>query len=133
MSDQYWKCVQLCLIEFHGLDSAKAGALSRKGKSLFAKPKDNYATDDAIVEHVEPFYMACSLTKEKLDISEHVIRYKELLSEAWQKQKTSSSLQGKLKLAHTGQGNKTKSKQITRAAKSGKQLPKLARGGDQLK
>ena len=85
--EAFWKTIEKCLIKFHGFNPEKAQKacleLYANIESMpieFLKKKEEYDSD--IFYHNEPFYVACNLAQNSLDLKEHYQAYKEILSEA---------------------------------------------------
>ena len=70
--DEFWAVVRDCLREFHGIS---VGTAQRKARLL--RKSVEARSDDAVMMfyHDEPWYVACSLARQKLDAEEHAERY----------------------------------------------------------
>ena len=79
----FWDVVAECLIVFHDLDETAA---HKKTKELRRRLKGLDRPDDMVmpsqlVYHEEPFYIACNLVNNQLDLIQHHEEYKAILAQ----------------------------------------------------
>jgi hypothetical protein len=78
ISARYWEAVRQCLVTFHRYSEPDA----RKEVRRYEKAVRTSMKNPDLVYHEEPFYLACNLSGEQLELSEHRDAYESILAYA---------------------------------------------------
>jgi hypothetical protein len=71
--EAFWKVVEDCLTEIHGLSLSEAGQRGRNLRAEIESPPQGLSSD--IFYHAEPFDVACDLAGNRLDVLQHRDQY----------------------------------------------------------
>lgn len=74
----FWRVVEHCLVEIHGLSYADAHKMSTKLRERIESPPTGMSSE--VFYHAEPFDVACDLANSQLQISEYRSRYDRILN-----------------------------------------------------
>jgi hypothetical protein len=80
-TESFWQVVRACLIQFHRFSKAKASEKVLALRKETESPPPGLRGD--LIYHEEPFYVACDIAKEQLDISEYRYKYDAILNRYW--------------------------------------------------
>lgn len=89
LAEQYWRVVEDCLVEFHGLSRVDAAScvtayLRRLSDHMASLPwngvdSENQHEYGEIIYHGDPWYIACDLAQREIPIARNETAYKAIL------------------------------------------------------
>ena len=73
--DAFWNVVQACLLQFHGLGDGSAIEATKKARGSIEDLARKAPDEDDTFYHSEPFYVACDIAGNPLDLEKYDLDY----------------------------------------------------------